>query len=78
MVNVRLAGDHLYGKLLFTLLSLVVFMMVSFCAVFFPRDGLDEILDLIDSVSEGFPTYSSTSKVTDKISITSRNMMFEQ
>ena len=23
----------------------------------FPRDALDEILDLIESVSEGFPTY---------------------
>ena len=33
-------------------------MMVSFCAVLFPRDVLDEILDLIESVSEGFPTYS--------------------
>ena len=25
---------------------------------FFPRDALDEILDLIESVSGGFPTYS--------------------
>ena len=25
---------------------------------FFQRDVLDEILDLIESVSEGFPTYS--------------------
>ena len=25
---------------------------------FFPRDVLDEILDLIESVSEGFPSYS--------------------
>ena len=33
-------------------------MMVSFCAVLFPRDVLDDILDLIESVSEGFPTYS--------------------
>ena len=30
------AGDHLYGKLLFTWLSLVMSMMVSFCAVLFP------------------------------------------
>ena len=30
-------------------------MMVSFCAVLFvPRDVLDEILDLIELVSEGF------------------------
>ena len=30
-------------------------MMVSFCAVFFfPRGVLDEILNLIESVSEGF------------------------
>ena len=35
-------------------------MMVSFCAVHFPRDVFDEILDLIESVSEGFPTYSSS------------------
>ena len=26
---------------------------------FFPRDVLDEILNLIESVSEGFPSYSS-------------------
>ena len=33
-------------------------MMVSFYAVLFPRGVLDEILDLIESVSEGFPSYS--------------------
>ena len=33
-------------------------MMVSFVLSFFPRDVLDEILDLIESVSEGFPTYT--------------------
>ena len=45
--------------LLFAWLSLVVSMMVSFCAVFFfPRGVLDEILNLIESVSEGFPSYS--------------------
>ena len=32
--------------------------MVSFCAVLFPRDVLDDILDLIKSVFEGFPTWS--------------------
>ena len=26
---------------------------------FFPRDVLDEILNLIESVSEGFPSYSN-------------------
>ena len=40
-----LADDHLYGKLLFTWLSLVMSMMVSFYASFFPRDVLDEILN---------------------------------
>ena len=29
MLNVRLAGDHLYGKLLFTWLSLVMSLMDS-------------------------------------------------
>ena len=38
-------------------------MMVSFCAVFFPRGVLDEILNLIESVSGGFPPYSSIPKV---------------
>ena len=31
--------------------------MVSFVLSFFPRDVLDEIWNLIESVSEGFPTY---------------------
>ena len=35
-------------------------MMVSFVLSFFPRDVLDEILNLIESVSEGFPTYFYT------------------
>ena len=30
MLNVRLAGDHLYGKLLFNLLSLVMSLMFFF------------------------------------------------
>ena len=34
-------------------------MFVSFVLSFFPRDVLDEILNLIGSVSEGFPSYSS-------------------
>ena len=42
-----------------TWLSLVMSMMVSFYAVLFPRGVLDEILNLIESVSEGFPSYSS-------------------
>ena len=34
-------------------------LMASFCAVlFFPRDVLDEIWDLVESVSEGFSSYS--------------------
>ena len=60
MFNVRLAGGHLYGKLLFTWLSLVVSFMASFVLSFFPLDVLDGIWDLIESVSEGFLTYSLT------------------
>ena len=52
MFNVRLAGGHLYGKQLFTWLSLVVSLMAS------PLDVLDEIWDLTESISEGFLTYS--------------------
>ena len=36
MLNVRLAGDHLYGKLLFTWLSLLASIMVILYAVLFP------------------------------------------
>ena len=32
-------------------------MMVSFVLSFFPRDVLDEIWNLIESVSEDFPSY---------------------
>ena len=58
MFYVSLAGGHLYGKQLFTWLSLVVSLMASFVLSFFPLDVLDEIWDLIESVSEGFLTYS--------------------
>ena len=58
MLIVRLAGEHLYGKELFTWLSLVMSLMASFCAFLFPRDVLDEICDSIESISEGYPSYS--------------------
>ena len=41
LLNVRLAGDHLCGKLLFTWLLVVVSVMVSFCAVLFPTRCLE-------------------------------------
>ena len=53
MFNVSLAGCHLYGKQLFTWLSLVVSLMASFVLSFFPLDVLDEIWDLIESVIYG-------------------------
>ena len=59
MFSVRLAGGHLYGKQLFTWLSRVVSFVASFVLSFFPLDVLDGIWDLIESVSEGFLTYSS-------------------
>ena len=42
--------------------SLMVSLMASFVLSFFPLDVLDEIWDLIESVSEGFLTYSFTTK----------------
>ena len=57
MLCVGLAGDRLFGIWLFTYLSLVMSLMASFQLSFVPRDGLDEIWDLPESVSEGFPTY---------------------
>ena len=58
MLNVRLAAGHLYGKQLFTWLSLVVSLMASSCVVICPLDVLDEIWDVIESVSGGFRSYS--------------------
>ena len=58
MFNVRLAGGNLCGKQLFTWLSLVVSLIASFVLSFFPLDVFDEIWDLIESVFEGFLTYS--------------------
>ena len=66
MFNVRLIGGHLYGKQLFTRLSLVVSLMASFVLSFFPLHVLDEIWDLIESVSEGFLTYSDTQLVSPR------------
>ena len=40
-------------------------MMVSFVLSFFPRDVLDEILNLIESVSEDFPSYSCSHSHND-------------
>ena len=60
MFNVGLAGGHLYGKQLFTWLSLVVSLVASIVLSFFSLDVLDEIWDVIESVSAGFLTYSWT------------------
>ena len=55
MLNVRLAGEHLRGKWLFTWLSLLMSLLVScFVLSFFPRDVLDEIWDWFESVPENF------------------------
>ena len=63
MLNVRPAGDHLYGKVgrktLFTWLSLVMSFLCLFVLPFFPRDVLDGLWDLVGSVSEDFSTYFS-------------------
>ena len=67
MFNVRLVGGHLYGKQLFTWLSLVVSLMASFVLSFSPLEVLDEIWDLIESVSEGFLTYSYFSTCRHKL-----------
>ena len=49
-----------------------VFIDVSLCCPFSPRDVLDGICDLIGSVSEGFPTYffiqASTLAVVARVS----------
>ena len=58
MLTVRLADDHLYGEIaVHPAVAGDVFDGVFLCC-FFPRDVLDEIWDLTESVSEGFLTYS--------------------
>ena len=42
-------------------------MMVSFVLSFFPRDVLDEILNLIESVSEDFPSYSCQEQTSSRL-----------
>ena len=69
MFNVRLACGNLFGKQLFIWLSLVVSFMASFVLSFFPLDVLDGIWDLIESVSEGFLTYSSVSEALDLLTV---------
>ena len=44
-------------------IGFIVSLMASFVLFFFPLDVLDEIWDLIESVSEGFLTYSNFSFV---------------
>ena len=52
-------------------------MMVSFVLSFFPRDVLDEILNLIESVSEDFPSYSLKIKCDVITSVTLNTFIFE-
>ena len=73
MFNVRLAGGHLYGKQLFTWLSLVASLIASFVLSFFPLDVLDEIWDLIDSfwgisylLFNGSNTFGTMKSVRDR------------
>ena len=54
MFDVRLTGGRLCGRQLFAWLSLVDLLWCPF----FPLDVLGEIWDLVESVSEGFLTYS--------------------
>ena len=42
----------------------MVSMVMSFVLSFFPRGVLDEILNLIESVSEEFPSYSYMSSLS--------------
>ena len=58
MLNVRLAGDYLIGKMAVHLaVAGDVYNSVFLCCTFFPRDVLYEIRDSFESVSEGFSTY---------------------
>ena len=53
-----------------------VFDGVFLCCPVSPRDVLDEIWDLIEAVSEGFPTYFRISNPSDYSIEFSRNTKF--
>ena len=53
MLNVRLAGDHLYGKSCSPGCRWWCLWWRLFVLSFFPLDVLDEIWDVIELVSEG-------------------------
>ena len=57
MLNVRLPVWKIAAHLA---VACHVFIDVSLCCPFSPRDVLDGIFDLIGSVSDGFPTYFPT------------------
>ena len=50
-------------------------MVVSFCAVLFPWDVLGRIFDLIELVSEGFPTYSYLTEIKLSIHINNKKKL---
>ena len=52
----------------------MVSVVVSFVLSFFPRDVLDEILNLIESVSEGFPSYSYTKPASKNIDLDMKDL----
>ena len=56
LVNVRLAGDHLYVKLLFTWLSLVMSLMMSYLCCPFSHEMSWVRSGAIEAVPEIFPT----------------------
>ena len=58
MLNVRVAGGHLYGNSCSLGCRWWCLGWRLFVLSFFPLDVLDEIWDLIEPVSEGFLTYS--------------------
>ena len=58
MLNVRLAGDHLYGEQLSPGCRWWCLWWRLFVLSYFPLDVLDETSDVNESVSEGFLTYS--------------------
>ena len=62
MFSVWLAGDHLYGKWLFTWLSLVMSFMVSYFVLsLFPVDVFDE------TWPRGYKTFSMLNSVEHEI-----------
>ena len=81
MLNVTLASDHLYGKLLSIWLSLVMSLMASLRAVLFPmswiRSGAGKLSQFLRVFLPTFSKFKITIALLEKFSPTSTSHRYK-